>query len=243
MAHDLCGPSQNPLHPARTLVFSGVTGVQPQVAEALGQTVTRGDIQQELDALPILDFRTMNPSFEHQTLRVYQQVPFSSFDLLGSVVTARFAAYARGLDRLAIHYRGTGLRVPLQAHSHASAQGGVHPFPRPVQAPEAEVVVDRFPRWEVVRQQSPGTATLEHVEDGVKDLAQRIDPRTPVGFRSRKVRFQAAPFGVGEVGLVCFSHDSVSYRASASAPLFRQFQREVQTTPSPRPEALTCEGP
>jgi hypothetical protein len=27
----------------------------------------------------------MNPSFEHQTLRVYQQMALSSFDLLGSV--------------------------------------------------------------------------------------------------------------------------------------------------------------
>ena len=36
-------------------------------------------------------------------------------------------------------------------------------------------------------QQSPGTAAADHIEDGVKDLAQRIDPRTPIGFGSRKV--------------------------------------------------------
>jgi len=48
-----------------------------------------------------------------------------------------------------------------------------------------------------VWQESPGTAALEDVEDGVKDLAQRMDPGTPGGFGSRKEGLQAAPFGVG----------------------------------------------
>ena len=51
-------------------------------------------------------------------------------------------------------------------------------------------------------QHSPGTAAADHTEeDGVKDLSQRIDRRPPIGFGSRKVGLQAAPFGVGEVGL------------------------------------------
>jgi hypothetical protein len=62
-------------------------------------------------------------------------------------------------------------------------------------------MVNRFPRREVVWQESPGTAALDDVEDGVKDLAQRMDPGTPGGFGSRKEGLQAAPFGVGEVGL------------------------------------------
>jgi hypothetical protein len=62
-------------------------------------------------------------------------------------------------------------------------------------------VVDGLPGREVVRQQSPGAAAADHIEDGVEDLAQRIDPRTSVGFGSGKVGFQAAPFGIGEVGL------------------------------------------
>jgi hypothetical protein len=33
-----------------------------------------------------------------------------------------------------------------------------------------------------------------------------MEARTPIGFGSRKVGLQAAPFGIGEVGLVCFSH-------------------------------------
>jgi hypothetical protein len=45
----------------------------------------------------------------------------SSFDLLGSVVAALFAAYTRGLDRLAVHYPCARLGIPLQAYPHALA--------------------------------------------------------------------------------------------------------------------------
>src|SRR5687768_7921827 len=69
-------------------------------------------------------------------------MPLASFDLLGSVVTALLPAYPRGLDRLAIHYGRAGLGVSLRADSHSFAQGGVHPLPRSIQTPEAEVVVD-----------------------------------------------------------------------------------------------------
>jgi hypothetical protein len=61
VAHDLGRPSQNLLHPAHALVLSGLAGVQPQVGKALGQTIARTCVQQELDALPILDFRAMAP--------------------------------------------------------------------------------------------------------------------------------------------------------------------------------------
>jgi hypothetical protein len=82
--------------------------------------------------------RHENPRFYHQTLRVHQDVALSAFDLLGSVLTTLFAAHARGLDRLAIRYGRAGLGVPLQAHSHSLAQGGVHLLPGSIQAPEAE---------------------------------------------------------------------------------------------------------
>src|SRR5215208_3637121 len=96
---------------------------------------------------------------------------FASFDLLGAVVTALFSAHAGRLDRLAVHYGCAGLGVSLQADPNALTEGGVHPLPRPIQTPEAEVVVDGLPWWEVVGQQSPGTATANYVEDGVYDLA------------------------------------------------------------------------
>jgi len=48
-----------------------------------------------------------------------------------------------------------------------------------------------------VRQESPGTAALKRVEDGVEDIASGIDPRAPVGLGSGEMGSQAVPFGIG----------------------------------------------
>jgi len=62
-------------------------------------------------------------------------------------------------------------------------------------------VVDAAPRWGIVRkQEAPRAAAPYDIEHGVKDLAQRIDPRTPIGFGSGKMGLEAGPFGVGELG-------------------------------------------
>ena len=50
-------------------------------------------------------------------------------------------------------------------------------LPGAVDAPGSEVVVDGFPGWEVVREQAPGAATLEYVEDGIEDLAGMVNSR------------------------------------------------------------------
>ena len=57
-----------------------------------------------------------------------------------------------------------------------------------------------------MRKQSPGTAAPHDVEDGVEDLAWVVETRTSGGFGSGKVGLQAAPFGIRQIGLICFSH-------------------------------------
>jgi hypothetical protein len=113
----------------------------------------------------------VDPRFEHQTLRVDQQVAFSAFDLLGSIVSSLLSAHSGRFERLTVDDGCAGLRVSLEANPHSLAQGGVHPFPCSIQTPEAEVVVDGLPGWEVVGQESPGTAAAHNIEDGVEDLA------------------------------------------------------------------------
>jgi hypothetical protein len=76
----------------------------------------------------------------------------------------------------------------------------MHPLPGAIQAELSEVVVDAASRWEVVGKQAPRTAAPYNVEDGVEDLAQGVDARTPGGFGSGKIGLQAAPFGIRQVG-------------------------------------------
>jgi hypothetical protein len=69
---------------------------------------------------------------EYETLGVHQDVAFSAFDLLASVVTPLFPAYRGALDRLGIHYARAGLRIPLQANPQPFTDGAVDPLPDPV---------------------------------------------------------------------------------------------------------------
>jgi hypothetical protein len=77
----------------------------------------------------------------------------------------------------------------------------------------------------VVWQESPGAATPYDVEDGLEDLTRRIERRTSIGFGSRKVAFQAAPFGIGEGGLICFSHARYPTERAPQNPLSEKAPR------------------
>jgi hypothetical protein len=44
----------------------------------------------------------VNPGFEHQSLRVHQQMALSAFDLLGAIVAAPFSTDPGRLHRLTI---------------------------------------------------------------------------------------------------------------------------------------------
>jgi hypothetical protein len=79
------------------------------------------EIQQNFDALSVLYLCAMDLGFEHQTLRVHQQVALAALDLLATVIAALFSTYPGSFDRLAVHYSCTGLRVSLEAHPHSLA--------------------------------------------------------------------------------------------------------------------------
>ena len=138
----------------------------------------------------------MDLGFEHESFGVYEQVTLSAFDLLAAIVTTLLSSHSGRLYRLAIYNPSCRLGVPLEANPHPLAQGRVHPLPGPVQAELSEAMVDAAPGWEVVGKQAPGAAAPYDIEDGVDDLAQRVDARTPCGFGSGQVRFEVAPFGI-----------------------------------------------
>jgi hypothetical protein len=148
----------------------------------------------------------VNLRFEHESFGVYEQVTLAAFDLLATIVTALSSAHPGRLDRLAIHYACARLGVPVETDPNPLAQRGVHPLPGTIQAELPEVVLDTAPGREIVRKQAPRTAAPYDVEDGVKDLPCRINARAAGGFGSGKVGFQAAPFGIGEVGWISSSH-------------------------------------
>src|SRR5918998_728810 len=134
----------------------------------------------------------MDLGSEHQTLRIYEQVALSALYLLTAIVSSH-SSHTGGLHRLAIHYASAGLRFSFHADTKAFAQGGMQPFPGTVAAPSSEVMVDSLPGREVVRQQAPGTATTEQVEDGVKDLTQGMYSGSSGGIGRRDMGLYVGP--------------------------------------------------
>src|SRR4028118_1072658 len=97
-------------------------------------------------------------------------------DLFSIVVTSIFSTYPSCFDLLRVYDACTRLGIPSQADPQTFSDRPVDPLPATVYAPFSEVMKDRFPRWEVVRQQAPGTTAPQDVEDGVKNLTRAMDP-------------------------------------------------------------------
>jgi hypothetical protein len=57
-----------------------------------------------------------------------------------------------------------------------------------------------------VGKQAPLATAPQHVEDGVEDLAEAVDPRSTMPIRRRQVRLYVVPFGIGKIRWVRFSH-------------------------------------
>jgi hypothetical protein len=75
-------------------------------------------------------------------------------------------------------------------------QGTVDLFPGAVEPLLAKVVEDGLPRREFSWEHAPLAATLEQVEDGVKDRSPAVEPRPSTSPGARQVRFEERPLGV-----------------------------------------------
>jgi hypothetical protein len=90
--------------------------------------------------------------------------------------------------------------LPLIQHSHVDAQALVDLLPNIGIPPSIEVVRDRLPRREIVRQHAPGAATPSEVEDSVDDFTQWIDsPPAFVGARLGKELLNNTPLSIRDI--------------------------------------------
>src|SRR5215207_6791468 len=191
--------------------------------------------EQHLDPVSVHDVGRMDLRLEQKALRIDQDVAFSALDLLAAIIASLLSSHAGALDRLRIDNTRGGLRITPKTDPQALADGCVEPLPGTIDAPEAKVMVDGLPRREVVRQQAPGAAAAENVEDGVEDLAQVVEARLSRGFRGwGQMGFDARPFSIGEVGLVCFSHARYPTEPLLPNPFSDSFSAVI------RDVSLTC---
>jgi hypothetical protein len=86
----------------------------------------------------------------------------------------------------------------------------MHVLPGAIVPPAPEVLIDNLPGGKVMRQQAPGTATTQDIEDGIHDLTLGIFLGPPTGLGAGHQMFDQIPFFVAQVGWVRFSGSHAS---------------------------------
>ena len=155
-------------HPANPL-----REVRPAVAAVHPHFSQPGEPRQEApqEALRTIALRYAgggHQKSQHQAQRIDQQMPLSSFDVLGLVVAHR-APVRVGFDRLTVQNSGGGARTLAARLADRSTQTGIERLPGVISSPAAEDVIDRLPRWKSLWQQPPLNAALNQIKDRVED--------------------------------------------------------------------------
>jgi hypothetical protein len=195
MSNDLHPPPEVVLDPA--LAATGVALIDPKVFDARELFV--GSLQQQRHGCTILNVGRMHFGAHYQAARIDQNVALAAVDAFGAVIASRTADAGRP-DGLAIDDARAGMRVAPDGDAELLAQDRVHVFPGAIETPQTEIVIRTLPGWELVREQPPGAATPNNVEDGVQDLTDRMQAGAADSFGWRQKRVQTSKLGVSQVG-------------------------------------------
>ena len=117
-------------------------------------------------------------------------------------VKTSFAGLAGDLDGLRIDDGNRRFLGAFQFGSHTLSQAGMNPLQRAIVPPGFEVIVDRSPGREIVRQHSPRTTGLCHVQQGVDNISQVHAPRSTARLGRGKMRFKQTPLLIREIGRI-----------------------------------------
>jgi len=92
-------------------------------------------------------------------------------------------------------------------------------LPNTLATPRPEVMINRTPGWQIMRQQFPGSTAAHHIKDPVQDFAASVLGGTTAGFRRGDQGLQAIPFGIAQVSIVRSAIHSDSVRETFSNAL------------------------
>ena len=142
----------------------------------------------------------MNAGQEHQPKRVHEQVTLSALQAFASIKAPLRTTHARSLHALAVNDGGAGLKIALDRGSHALTQFVVQSVKGAGGLPAPELTVNGLPGWKVHRQEPPGAAGTQQIEDGFDDAsAQPLQRSAEMGGRGQQ-RNEQLPLGVGQIG-------------------------------------------
>jgi hypothetical protein len=133
-----------------------------------------------------------------------------------------------GLDALTIQNRRRGAAALAVRFPHERAQRVVERRPLMVSDPLPEDMINRFPMGKVAGQITPRAATLNQIQDGIKD------PPSINGWAStfgsfRQHRFEVSPLGIRETGVI---YGVFHAPTEAALKMSRQTPSRMSTHPS-----------
>ena len=197
MPNDVDTPPELRLDPLSAT--PGVPLVDPEVFDA-GELIV-STFQQQRHSCAILNVCRMHLGSKDQAARVDEDVAFATIDAFGAIVAAD-TADTSSTNRLAVDDAGARLRAAANLGAELFAQGSVHLLPRAIQPPQTKVVIHGLPGRELVREQPPGAATPHHVEDGIQDFADWMEPGSAERFGWREQRGETSEFSFSQVSQV-----------------------------------------
>jgi hypothetical protein len=184
---------------------AGVGRVGPHEVEPRQRAPFSRGAEQHLSPGAVRDVGRVHVGQQDQAERVDQDVPLAALHPLGAIVPSGRPADPGRPGRLAVQDRGARLGVPALGEADPLAQAVVRGAQRAGEPPAPELGVDGRPRRVVARQEPPGAARPEQVEDGVGDEPPRPLRRPPAVVAPLQQGREERPFRVGQVREVAAS--------------------------------------
>ncbi len=107
-----------------------------------------------------------------------------------------------GAHRLAVEDRRARRGLAADTLTVRHHQRMMDPVPDALPLPAAEIIVDRLPRRQIVRQQPPAATGAQEVEDRVDELPRRRLARTASRLGLRDHRLDQRPLTIAQIGVI-----------------------------------------
>ncbi|PDV96870.1 hypothetical protein A9Q02_20030 [Candidatus Chloroploca asiatica] len=157
-----------------------------------------------------------------QAQSVHEDVPLALVDVFAFVMPAH-TGNLRGFAALTVETIRCGMFLASRLLAYPCGQVVLDALPRAIIAPDADIIVDRFPLRIVLGQHAP-LDTTDDRQDGLDDQPHVDAPRTATALGRRDQILDTIPLVVGQVswvGLVLYP-PSVPKPGRTTAIFFRQ---------------------
>ncbi|KVP17706.1 hypothetical protein WJ84_13970 [Burkholderia ubonensis] len=198
--------------------FAGIALIHVRKRHALaGQFLYR--MRQLLDLFAILLIGRCHMQCQQLTQSIDRQMHFRTLAALRAVVAGACTGFRCRLQCAAVQDHGTRLRFASIAHAQQFSQIMHDRLETARSHPALRLLIDRFPRGQVIRQHAPRRAASDQPAQRIEDLAKLVAALFTVFSHQRQIRHNERPFFVAYIArirLAGFHPDILPYQRQSS---------------------------